>query len=184
MAYTTQEYAKIAHEANQTGKILADDGGELVLRETEKLIPSLKQAKEIALTALKSRRTSFEYGGFMLDEQRWDSEPKDELRLNSTLKAFDITGTPPIADWKIADGQYVTMTPELAARAGLALMHHYNAAFHTERKKLAELAALIENGEKSIAKSKTDDAKTKAEQKAVADVLAWQNGAMLEGWGL
>ena len=52
-------------------------------------LPDLPEAKEQALEALKQFRQQVEYGGFVLNGQRWDSEQKDELRLNSAYKLFD-----------------------------------------------------------------------------------------------
>ena len=126
---------------------------------TEPPLPSLEDARAQARAALKARRQQFEYSGFTLNGQRWDSEQKDELRLNSAYRIFE-AGLSEYPGWKIADGVYLTLTPELLAAATQALMLHYGKAFELEQTKAAELENLA-------------DAEA---------VLAWMNGPMLEGW--
>lgn len=104
-------------------------------------LPSAAQAAQQARDALRARRKSVEYGGFEVDGLRWDSEEKDELRLNSAGRLFD-GGIPALEGWKIAEGSYITLTPEILAVASAALMAHYGRAFAVEAAKLAEIAAL------------------------------------------
>lgn len=92
-------------------------------------------------SALRSKRKEVEYGGFMLDGQLWDSSEKDELRLNSVGKLFE-SGLTEYDGWKVAEGTYITLTPELLQKASFALMTHYSRAFATEAAKLAEIDAL------------------------------------------
>jgi len=51
--------------------------------------PSLQEAKESARAKLKSFRQQIEASGFTFMGQHWDSEQKDELRLNSATKIFE-----------------------------------------------------------------------------------------------
>ena len=102
---------------------------------------TLVDVKNIARQELKDYRKQIEYGGFMLNGQRWDSEQKDELRLNSAGKIFE-AGLPEYPGWKIADGVYITLTPQLLQQATLAFMQHTGAAFALEAAKLAEIEAL------------------------------------------
>ena len=122
--------------------------------------PSLEEAKKQAHTELRAYRQQIEYGGFMLNGQRWDSEQKDELRLNSAGKIFE-AGLPEYPGWKIADGVYITLTPQLLQQATLAFMQHTGVAFALEAMKLMEIDAL----ESSEA------------------VLAWLENEMKVGWG-
>lgn len=101
----------------------------------------LEVAKAEAKSRLKAYRQQVEYGGFMLNGQRWDSEQKDELRLNSAYKIFE-NGIASYPGWKISDGIYVTLTPELLQAASLGLMQHYGRAFYVEAIKIAQIDAL------------------------------------------
>ena len=101
----------------------------------------LDVAKAEAKTQLKAYRQQVEYGGFMLNGVKWDSEQKDELRLNSAYKIFE-AGVPEYPAWKVSDGVYVTLTPELLQLATMGLMQHYGRAFAVEAAKLAEIDAL------------------------------------------
>ena len=109
-------------------------------------VKPLAEAKSEAKAQLKAYRQSVEYGGFMLNGVRWDSEQKDELRLNSAYKLFE-AGLSEYSDWKIAAGVYLTLTPELLQAATLALMQHYGAAFEVEVFKIAEIDALTSTAE-------------------------------------
>ena len=122
--------------------------------------PSLEEAKKQARQELKEYRKQIEYGGFMVNGQRWDSEQKDELRLNSVGKIFE-AGLPEYPGWKIADGVYITLTPGILQQATLAFMQHTGAAFALEAAKLNQINAL----ESSEA------------------VLAWLENEMKVGWG-
>lgn len=106
----------------------------------EALPPTLEEAKKTAEDALKTYRQGIEYGGFMYNGQRWDSEQKDELRLNSAYKVFE-AGLTEYPGWKIGDGAYITLTPEILAGASMALMQHYGHAFSVEATKLGEIQA-------------------------------------------
>ena len=109
-------------------------------------VKPLTEAKSEAKAQLKAYRQSVEYGGFMLNGVRWDSEQKDELRLNSAYKLFE-AGLSEYSDWKVADGVYLTLTPELLQQATMALMQHYGAAFALETAKIAEIEALSTSAE-------------------------------------
>ena len=121
--------------------------------------PSLEEAKKQARQELKEYRKQIEYGGFMVNGQRWDSEQKDELRLNSAGKIFE-AGIAEYPGWKAADGVYITLTPQLLQQAAIAFMQHTGAAFALEAMKLMEIDAL----ESSEA------------------VLAWLESDMKTGW--
>ena len=116
-------------------------------------------AKAEAKEQLKAYRQNVEYGGFMLNGQKWDSEQKDELRLNSAYKIFE-AGAPEYPGWKVSDGVYVTLTPELLQAATMGLMQHYGRAFAVEAAKIAEIDALT----------------------TTADVEAWLETELEEGW--
>lgn len=121
--------------------------------------PTLAEIKAQAREALKAYRQQVEYGGFILNGQRWDSEQKDELRLNSAVKIFE-AGLTEYPGWKIADGVYITLTPQLLQQATIAFMQHTGAAFALEAAKLGQIEAL-------------DSSEA---------VLAWLEGEMKEGW--
>lgn len=106
----------------------------------------LEVAKAEAKSRLKAYRQQVEYGGFMLNGQRWDSEQKDELRLNSAYKLFE-NGLTEYQGWKVSDGVYVTLTPEILQTATLGLMQHYAHAFAVEVAKIAQIDALTTAGE-------------------------------------
>ena len=127
---------------------------------TSKPLPSLEEAKKQARQELKTYRQQIEYGGFMLNGQRWDSEQKDELRLNSAGKIFE-AGVPEYPGWKVADGVYITLTPQLLQQATIAFMQHTGAAFALEAAKLGQIEAL-------------DSSEA---------VLAWLENDMKTGWG-
>ena len=57
--------------------------------------------------------------------------------------------------WKINGDTFITLTPEIAMQAAVAMMQHYNACFVTEEAKKAELAAL-ESAEAIAAWLQTD----------------------------
>lgn len=107
--------------------------------------PTLEEAKDKARSDLREKRRSVEYGGFELNGQRWDSAEKDELRLNSITRLFD-GGLETYEGWKISEGVYVTLTPELVQQATLAFMQHYSQCFAVEAAKLAEIDALTTVG--------------------------------------
>ena len=106
----------------------------------------LPEALENAHAALRDRRRQAEYGGFLFDGQRWDSEEKDELRLNSMFTMMDKSGVTEFPGWKINEDASITLTQELAARAAAGLMAHYAECFRVEAAKKAALetfAALL-----------------------------------------
>ena len=106
----------------------------------------LDVAKSEAKYRLKAYRQSVEYGGFVLNGQKWDSEQKDELRLNSAYKIFE-AGAPEYPGWKVSGRVYVTLTPELLQAATVGLMQHYGQAFAVEAAKIAEIDALTTTAE-------------------------------------
>ena len=109
---------------------------------SESAFPSnLEEAKNKARADLKIYRQQIEYGGFMLDGKKWDSEQKDELRLNSAFKMFE-AGLKEYSGWKISEGKYIILTPEILQGASLALMQHYSHVFSIEASKSAEIEAL------------------------------------------
>ena len=132
------------------------------LPENALLVPPskpLEVAKTEAKDRLKAYRQSVEYGGFMLNGQRWDSEQKDELRLNSAYKLFE-SGLSEYQGWKVSDGVYVTLTPELLQAASLGLMQHYGRAFYVEALKITQIDAL----------------------NSVEEVAVWLETQLKEGW--
>lgn len=48
----------------------------------------------------------------------------------------------PYAGWKVSEGVYITLTPEVSGRAALTFMQHYGNCFAVEVAKLAEIDAL------------------------------------------
>ena len=146
--------------------VRGQDGG--LYKRGEEPALALEDVCAQARAALKARRQEFEYNGFMLNGQRWDSEQKDELRLNSAYRIFE-TGVTEYPGWKVADGVYVTLTPALLAEATAALMQHYGRAFTLEKAKLAGLEAIC-------------NAPDCTEAEKVQAVLEWTAGQMLEGW--
>lgn len=108
---------------------------------------TLEEAKADACAALREKRKAVEYGGFEFQGQTWDSTEKDELRLNSMLKMFEMSDQKEFPGWKVADNIYITATPEIVQGAALALMTHYAKAFAVEAEKLAEIEALKTPGE-------------------------------------
>lgn len=105
------------------------------------LLPSMEEFKVQAKNELRTYRQTIEYGGFILDGKKWDSEQKDELRLNSAFKMFE-TGLKEYLGWKISEGEYITLTPEVLQAATLGLMQHYSRVFAIEAVKYAEIEAL------------------------------------------
>ena len=133
----TAEFAALYTEVSAYAKANPD-------KVTKEIPPSPKpvaEALDHARAAIRDRRRQAEYGGFLFDGQRWDSEEKDELRLNSMITMMDKTGITEFSDWKINADTCITLTPELAARAAAALMGHYAACFRVETAKKAELDA-------------------------------------------
>ncbi len=122
--------------------------------------PSLEEVKEQAREALKAYRQQVEYNGFTLNGQHWDSEQKDELRLNSAYKLFE-AGLTEYPGWKIGDGVYITLTLQILKDASMAFMQHAGNAFAVELAKQAEIAAL----------------------ETREDVLAWIDTELEKGWG-
>ena len=104
--------------------------------------PSLEEMKEQAKQTLKTRRQGIEAGGFEFMGQHWDSEQKDEVRLNSAYRLFEELGIEEYSGWKVADGEYVTLTLPMLKAASAALMQHYGHAFAVEQAKIAEIEAL------------------------------------------
>ena len=125
--------------------------------------PALEDVRAIIF----NRRRQAEYGGFPFDGQRWDSEEKDELRLNSMITMMDKTGMAEFPGWKINADTVITLTPELAVRAAAGLMSHYAACFQVETAKIALLAAYIESlGDKATA----------------SDIQSWLDANLDAGW--
>jgi|LSQA01.1.fsa_nt_gi hypothetical protein len=54
--------------------------------------PDLETEKAAVRELLRKKRKEVEYGGFVFNNERWDSGEKDELRLNSVIKIFELTG--------------------------------------------------------------------------------------------
>ena len=129
--------------------------GALLAAPTKPLDVAKAEAKE----QLKAHRQSIEYGGFMLNGVKWDSEQKDELRLNSAYKTFE-AGVPEYPGWKVSDGVYVTLTPELLQLATMGLMQHYGRAFYVEALKITQIDAL----------------------NSVEEVAVWLETQLKEGW--
>ena len=121
--------------------------------------PELSFVKEQARAALKAHRKSIEYGGVMIDGQRWDTEVKDELRLLERI-VLSSSGELDTVDWKVADGVYVELTSEKLSSVVAAFTEHFTKCFAVEQSKLAELDAL----------------------ETVQAVQNWQATSMLEGW--
>ena len=155
-----KENKLIAGEADYSARVAPF----VALWEAEKeritpLPPTVEQSKSEAKTQLKAYRQQVEYGGFMLNGVKWDSEQKDELRLNSAYKIFE-AGVPEYPGWKVSDGVYITLTPALLQAATMGLMQHYGHAFAVEAAKIAEIDALT----------------------TTADVEAWLETELEEGW--
>lgn len=131
------EYAELWVQVDAFAKAHLDE----VSDAPEDPEPTLDEARASAKAALRQKRLSIEYGGFAFNGQTWDSSEKDELRLNSMLKMFELTGMAEFPGWKIADGEYITATPAIIAGAAVALMQHYAAVFAVEESKVAEIAA-------------------------------------------
>ena len=106
---------------------------------------SLREARE----ALSERRRAAEYGGFLLNGQRWGSEEKDELRLISVISMMRETGLTEFPHWKINADTVVTLTPRLAVEASAALMRHYASCFALEAEKRTALEAACAAGPES-----------------------------------
>lgn len=111
---------------------------------TSKPLPSLEDAKKQARQELKDYRKQIEYGGFMLNGQRWDSEEKDEMRLNSIGRLFD-NGLTEYPGWKLSDGVYITITPEILGQVIVAFAQHTGHAFAVEATKITEINNLTTN---------------------------------------
>lgn len=105
----------------------------------------LSEALDNAHAVILTRRRQAEYSGFLFDGRRWDSEEKDELRLNSMITMMDKTGITEFPGWKINASAFITLTPELAVQAASGLMTHYAACFQVEAAKNDQLAALIDS---------------------------------------
>ena len=103
----------------------------------------LAEALKNARTAIFNRRRQAEYSGFMFDGQRWDSEEKDELRLNSMITMMDKTGLAEFPGWKVNADTFITLTSEIAVQAAAGLMGHYAACFQVEAAKNEQLAGSI-----------------------------------------
>ena len=116
--------------------------GKLPKGFTDKISEKIEDAKSRAKQLLREKRKKFEYGGFTFNNMSWGSEEKDELRLNSALKMFDITGVKEIENWKLNDNTYITLTPDLAINATTNLMMHYTKAFSIEQEKNKEIEQL------------------------------------------
>ena len=128
---------------NKPNGYLTEEEGLAWLAEQMPVIPlpSLEEAKKQAKQELKEYRKQIEYGGFMLNGQRWDSEEKDELRLNSISKMFE-NGLSEYPGWKISDGVYITLTATILGQALMSFMSHVGNAFAVEATKLGEINAL------------------------------------------
>lgn len=155
-----KENKLIAGEADYSARVAPF----VALWEAEKeritpLPPTVEQSKSEAKTQLKAYRQQVEYGGFMLNGVKWDSEQKDELRLNSAYKIFE-AGVPEYPGWKVSDGVYVTLTPELLQLATMGLMQHYGRAFYVEALKITQIDAL----------------------NSVEEVAVWLETQLKEGW--
>ena len=104
----------------------------------------LQNARNRAFEALREKRKEVEYGGFIFNGKKWDSEIKDELRLNSIVKMFELTGVTEFDGWKISENEYITITPEIIHGAAITLMQHYAHSFAIEAIKQAEIGSLTD----------------------------------------
>ena len=118
-----------------------DESGKWILVGDDWKELTLIDIKNTASQELKDYRKQVEYGGFMLNGQRWDSEEKDELRLNSISKMFE-NGLSEYPGWKISDGVYITLTATILGQALMSFMSHVGNAFAVEATKLGEINAL------------------------------------------
>ena len=123
---------------------------------------TLEDIRAEAKKQLREKRKTVEYGGFQYSGQRWDSAEKDELRLNSMLKMFEMTGATEFSGWKIAEGVYVTATPALLQGAAMSLMQHYAHAFAMEASKIQTIEGL----------------------QTVAEVQEWLHGGLNADWNI
>lgn len=124
--------------------------------------PPLAKALAAARVAITARRKKAEYGGFDCIGLHWDSEEKDELRLNSVLTLMDTFSISEFPGWKISADTSIVLSQPLALQAAAAMMRHYNACFQVEAEKKAALAA--------------------AKQDNAAEVEAWLAVNLDTGW--
>lgn len=142
----------IERKGREPGRSLsADDYGTDVLpfvRLWEKEMEShMKTVREGALHLLKERRKRVEYGGFVFNGQRWDSEEKDEMRLNSAITLMNTLDLKGFAGWEISANTTIILTLDVASLAAAAMMRHYNDCFVVEREKKDAIARLALPGE-------------------------------------
>ena len=126
---------------------------------------NLAQAKEQALALIKAKRLEEEYKGPLVfvngDYVRFSSDVKDETRLNSLAMRFAEQPHLVVADWKVADGVYVTMNSLLLRQVIAEGFAHITHIFTTERIKREEVQKLS----------------------LIDEVQQWLNNNLHEGWG-
>lgn len=133
------------------------DNADYYLDYLETLKPTVEEARVTKLAELRQIRIDVEYGGFILNEQLWDSGLKDELRLNSTIKLMEQQKLTEFTGWKISEGIYITLTPELALQAAIAMATHYAWCFKKETQIADEIATLTSVGAIQVYKIIFDD---------------------------
>lgn len=149
--------------------------------------PTFEEAYAQANSALREKRKKVEYGGVMIEGVKWDSESKDELRINSISKLFENGTLTSYEGWKVADGVYITLTPELLQEAMTAFMLHYSACFAVEAAKISEIEAIVANYQEQLdtaaSEGKLDEAKEQKILKEAAEALQnWLDTKLNEGW--
>lgn len=144
-------------------------------------IMSLEEIYMSTSSAIKAKRLEVEYGGFQMDGQIWDSTQKDELRLNSTIKMFE-AGLDKVDGWKLGDGVYITLTPELAQKAAMGLLAHYSRVFAVEAARAAELKDLRQKAATAMEAAPSEIDKRLVEIEHVTEIQTWLAMALENGW--
>lgn len=146
--WTGKKWAQVENHKGEEGYV---DGQPFTIKEYGEYPPGwsktppkppLGEVKERAVATLREKRKAVEYGGVEIGGVRWDSAEKDELRLNSVMKLFESGALASYEGWKIGEGMYITLTPELLQQASRAFMQHYGRCFAVEAAKLAKINAL------------------------------------------
>lgn len=134
--YTDEEHARMF--SLLTGEhLLEDETGRLIIVKA-----SIEDVITDKLQEVLVLRKQHEYGGIIIEGQRYDTTEKDELRLNSIVAAFNEGLISSFPGWKVSEDAYIDLTPVWAKTVALLIMQHYSKCFSEESRIRTEIRAL------------------------------------------
>lgn len=149
---------------NEDGTISVEYGGEKVLRPPRPEGPAafdadsrtwidprpLQQIKDDKWEEIKAARDAAEYGGFVCNDKRYDSDSISQQRIigSVSMAMLAAQGAQPFSiDWTLADNSVVTLDGAGMIAVGEALGVHVATQHATARTLRTQIELALERGE-------------------------------------